>query len=118
MKAVLCQALALIVISAAVSAHAAQQTTDFNQVYSGDSYTRLLLHFEDDTFPPQDSSDFNNHANLAGGSTISSDGKFGQAVLMDGDWDFLKLGNDSSLSPVDKLTFEAWVKPFYVRWYS
>ena len=89
-------------------------TADFDKAYVSDACTRLLMHFDDGKLPPADSSDFKNDSMTIGGAVIKDDGKFGKAIYMDGDWDFVRFEDDGSLSPGDQITFEAWLKPLAI----
>ena len=74
--------------------------------------TRLLLHFDETSGrTARDSSAYENEGRVNGDARWEPSGRFGGCVYLDGDWDVVRCGNDGSLLPLERITFEAWVKP-------
>ena len=79
--------------------------------YVPDKNTVLLMHFDEGTGHPKDSSSFENDGTLKGDATWTGEGKFGGALNFAGVNGYVDAGNDDSLGLTGPLTIEAWVKP-------
>jgi len=98
--------LGLCAVAAAVSLAAAPPYAP----HQADAHTRLLYHFDEGSgHKATDAGDYGNTGQA--GSVTWQTGKFGKCADLDGDWDAVRCGKDGSLSPTDRITFEAWVKP-------
>lgn len=91
----------------------AQSKTDASQggPYKPDKETVLLMHFDEGTGDPKDSSEAENNGTIKGGVKWEKKGVFGSALSFDGQTGYVDVGNDDSLGLGGPLTVEVWVNP-------
>lgn len=80
--------------------------------YQTDDQTILLFHFDQKEKRVVDSSGRDNHGNIYGAHTTIP-GKFGTALSFNVNNSYVDCGNNESLNFMDKITVEAWIKPFF-----
>jgi len=77
-----------------------------------DGNTVLLMHFNEGSSNPQDSSGNGNHG-TNNGTTWTTSGKFGNALTFNGSTGYVDCGTSDSLDITNEITIEAWIKGTY-----